>query len=153
MIDPVYEGRLASRVADSLYVEAMVLADEARSYFGPIGSGDREGLPPLLQVSFSCESLKITTRLMQVVAWLLTRRAIEAGEIMPGPLRDHARRLGRAEDSDPASYAALPETARSLIEASRELYRRVERLDVESDDLDAAASPVRGLLRRLERAF
>jgi len=153
MNKPALESRLVLRVADSLYVEAMVLADEARAYFDQPGSAERDTLPPLLRVSFSCESLKITTRLMHIVAWLLTRRAIDAGEIPPGAVRDHARRLGRADDSDPVTYGALPEAARMLIEASRELYRRVQRLDVEADDPQSAASPARGLLNRLERAF
>jgi len=153
MNSPAFEGRLALRVVDSLYVEAMVLADEARAYFDWSGSAERDALPPLLRVSFSCESLKITTRLMHIVAWLLTRRAIEAGEIAPGPARDYARRLGRADDSDPAAYAGLPETARTLIQASRELYRRIERLDVEGDRPEVLAGPARGLLSRLERAF
>jgi regulator of CtrA degradation len=153
MNNSALEGRLALRVVDSLYVEAMVLADEARAYFDRPGSTERDALPPLLRVSFSCESLRITTRLMHIVAWLLTRRAIEAGDIPPGPMRDYARRLGRADDSDPAQYGALPETARALIDASRLLYRRVERLDVENDNDQVRPSPARGLLSRLERAF
>jgi regulator of CtrA degradation len=153
MNNPGFGGRLALRVVDGLYVEAMVLADEARAYFDRPGSADRDSLPPLLRVSFSCESLKITTRLMHIVAWILTRRAIEAGEMAPGSVRDHARRLGRADDSDPAVFAALPETARILIQTSRELYRRVERLDVEHDSFDVVPSPARGLLSRLESAF
>jgi regulator of CtrA degradation len=153
MNNSAWHGRLALRVVDSLYVEAMVLADEARAYFDRPGSAERDGLPPLLRVSFSCESLKITTRLMHIVAWLLTRRAIEAGEIPAGAARDHARRLGRADDSDPALYRGLPEPARLLIETSRELYRRVQRLDVEADSGEVATSPARGLLNRLELAF
>jgi regulator of CtrA degradation len=153
MNDSGFSGRFALRVVDSLYVEAMVLADEARAYFDRPGAVERDSLPPLLRVSFSCESLKITTRLMHIVAWLLTRRAIEAGEMVAGPVQDHARRLGRADDSDPAAFAALPQTARSLIETSRDLYRRVERLDVEHDRPTRAPSPARGLLHRLENVF
>jgi regulator of CtrA degradation len=69
------EIRLTSRLVDSLYVEAMLLADEVRAYFDEGGREEREALPPLLKVSFSCESLKVTTRLMHVIAWLLTQRA------------------------------------------------------------------------------
>jgi regulator of CtrA degradation len=148
------QSLFAPRLVDSLYVEAMVLADEVRGYFDRAGPAERDLLPPLARVTFSCESLKITTRLMHIVAWLLTRRAIDAGEIPPGPGRDAARRLGLAADSDPATYAALPEPARLLIEASRELYGRVERLDQDMDDEAAPPpSPARGLMSRLERAF
>jgi regulator of CtrA degradation len=54
-------SRLAPKLIDSLYVEAMVLADEARAYFDQNGRGDRLGLEPILRVGFSCESLKVTT--------------------------------------------------------------------------------------------
>jgi len=148
------QSRLAPRLVDSLYVEAMVLADEVRGYFDREGSAERDMLPPLQRVAFSCESLKITTRLMHVVAWLLTRRAIEAGEIPAGPLRDSARRLGFAADSEPVAFANLPDPARALIDASRELYGRVHRLDEEMDSQEAPPpSPARGLMSRLERAF
>lgn len=148
------EIRLSARLVDSLYVEAMVLADEVRGYFDERGRAERELLSPLVRVAFSCESLKVTTRLMHVIAWLLTRRAVEHGEISDIQARAPARRLGVAADSDPAALALLPEVARALIEASRDLYSRVERLDQDIDQpLMPIPSPARGLLSRLERAF
>ncbi len=59
----------------------MLLADEARSYFDDVGRDDRTSLDPFARVGFACESLKVTTRIMHIVAWLLTQRAIESGEI------------------------------------------------------------------------
>jgi len=74
------EARITSRLIDSLYTEAMLLADEARSYFDDAGRDDRNTLEPFIRVGFACESLKVTTRIMHIVAWLLTQRA------MTGPL-------------------------------------------------------------------
>ena len=145
------QSRLAPRLVDSLYVEAMVLADEVRGYFDGRGIDERDALPPLARVGFACESLKVTTRLMHVVSWLLTRRAIEAGEIPGDPPQQ--RRLGDTADSDPAIFATLPDTARALIEASRELYGRVRRLDGEINARDLPDSPALSLINRLERAF
>lgn len=145
------EIHLTNRLVDALYVEAMVLADEVRTYFDEPGRTERETLEPLLRVGFSCESLKVTTRLMHVIAWLLTRRAVEAGEISASQARQPTRLLGPAAPSDPGVIAALPETARTLIEASRDLYARVERLDRDIDRPAAIASPALGLLHRLER--
>lgn len=148
------EIHLGARMVDSLYVEAMVLADEVRTYFDQTGRREREALPPLQRVTFSCESLKVTTRLMHVIAWLLTRRAVEHGELSAAQARSPARRLGMAADSDPHTLALLPETARTLINASRELYARVDRLDQGIDQpLAPVPSPALGLLSRLERAF
>ena len=93
MLPDENKAQLTPRLVDSLYTEAMLLADEARAYFDRHGREERESLDPLLRVGFSCESLKVTTRLMHVVAWLLTQRAVEAGEISRAHARKPARRL------------------------------------------------------------
>lgn len=148
------EIRLTARLIDSLYVEAMVLADEVRAYFDEHGRIERDELPPIQRVSFSCESLKVTTRLMHVIAWLLTRRAVEHGEISVAQARSPSRRLGVAAESDLEALEMLPAAARRFIEASRDLYSRVERLDQDIDQpMMYVPSPALGLLDRLERAF
>ena len=145
--------QLTHKLIASLYTEAMLLADEARSYFDRQGREERDSLDPLIRVGFSCESLKVTTRLMHIIAWLLTQRAVEAGEISPSQARRPARRLGEAADSDESVLARLPESARVLIEASRELYARVRRLDEAGPDPAPQPSPARSLLSRLERSL
>ena len=105
---PQLQVRITSRVIDSLYTEAMLLADEARSYFDDVGRSDRAELEPFARVGFACESLKVTTRIMHIVAWLLTQRAIETGEIPGQEGRRPERRLGHAGDSDPELVAKLP---------------------------------------------
>lgn len=145
--------RMTPRLIDSLYVEAMLLADEARAYFDDQGREERGALDPLLRVSFSCESLKVTTRLMHLVAWLLTERALDAGEMPPGPMSDAARRLGETAPSDETLVARLPDMAGKLIAASQELYARVARLAESALIDEPQPSPARGLMSRLERAF
>jgi regulator of CtrA degradation len=147
------QTRMTPKLIDALYVEAMVLADEARAYFDDHGKIDREALDPLVRVSFSCESLKVTTRLMHVVAWLLTRRALEAGEIDSGEARAPSRRLGVAPTSEPSAVTRLPSAARNLVDASADLYARVARLDNDIDRDDPVPSPARSLLHRLERSL
>ena len=66
----------------------MLLADEARSYFEGRARVDRDALDPWMRVGFSCESLKVTTRLMHVIAWLLARRAVAEGELPLDALAD-----------------------------------------------------------------
>ncbi|MFS0737021.1 DUF1465 family protein [Sphingomonas sp. 1P06PA] len=141
------------RVVNALHVEAMLLADEVRAYFDETGRADRDALPPGLRVGFSCESLKVTTRLMHVIAWLLARRAVYAGELGAAQTSGRTRRLGEAADSDHELVAQLPAPARQLIEASRDLYARVGRLEQEIDAPAPPSSPARTLLTRLERAF
>ena len=142
---------LTAKLVDSLYVEAMVLADEARSYFDQAGRDHRLTLDPMLRVGFSCESLKVTTRLMHIIAWLLTHRAVEAGELTLAQSQRPKRRLGNAPDSDDKLVAQLPAEAVHLIDASRELYARIKRL--EEGGLAPSASPARSLMSRLERSI
>jgi regulator of CtrA degradation len=148
----LHESHLHRRLVDALYSKAMVLADEARTYFDAAGRAEREALDPLIRVSFSCESLKVTTRLMHVIAWLLTQRAVEAGELQPRDALDPSRRLGDAPVTEQALLDRLPTRARTLIEASTDLHRRVGRLDRGLDEV-RGASPALSMQRLLAQAF
>jgi len=150
---PGAEARITSRLVDSLYTEAMLLADEARSYFDDAGRDERSTLEPFARVGFACESLKVTTRIMHIVAWLLTQRAIESGEIATREGRRPERRLGHAQESDAAVVATLPPSARKLINSSSDLYARVKRLDEGGFETDVPQSPARALMGRLERGL
>ncbi|MEE2740288.1 MAG: DUF1465 family protein [Pseudomonadota bacterium] len=144
---------LHRRLVDGLYLEAMMMADEARAYFDgdPLGRG--ETVDPLRRVSFACESLKVTTRLMHVIAWLLTQRAVIAGELTPAQAQDSARRLGTAPVSEEAIVATLPEQARAMVAGSIDLHRRVERLDAAQVADEPMESPARSMLDRLATSF
>jgi regulator of CtrA degradation len=142
---------LSRKVIDSLHVEAMVLADEARSYFDGTGLGDRADLDPMTRVIFSCEALKVTTRLMHSVAWLLSQRAYFSGE-QSRPVS--AAQLGKASRTDPSARAVLPPEALRIIDVSEEIYARIERIDVGQRSADhPMPSPALQLIHTLERAF
>lgn len=144
-------SRLAPKLLDSLYVEAMVLADEARTYFDRDGREHRLTLDPLVRVAFCCESLKVTTRLMHIIAWLLAHRAQEAGDVDNG-LAHPPQRLGNAPGSDSDLVGRLPSGAAELIDASQDLYARVQRLD-QGHIAVPRASPARSLMSLLERSL
>jgi regulator of CtrA degradation len=153
MTETEARAELTPRVIDSLYVEAMVLADEARAYFDSAGRDDRLSLDPKVRIGFACESLKVTTRLMQIVAWLMTRRAIAAGELPAQAGSSPERRLGDAPESDEAVLPLLPESALALIRSSQELYDRIRRIDDGAAPDEQQASPARSLLSRLQRSL
>lgn len=141
---------LNERLVDALHTEALLLADEARAYFEQQGRSERDGLAPGDRVLFSCESLKVTTRLMHVVAWLLTRRTFGMHCTADRPVRP----LGDAVPIDDTAIAALPITARQLIVASRDLHDRVRRLEGRIDRrMVDSAGPARMLMGLLERAL
>jgi len=145
-------SRIHRRLIDSLYVEAMLLADEARAYFDEIGRDERDALDAMNRVAFSCESLKVTTRLMHIIAWLLTQRAVDAGELAPRDALSPSRRLGTAPETAEEMLAIMPPQAATIMLTSVDLYRRVERLD-QALDVKILASPARSMMDRLALAF
>jgi regulator of CtrA degradation len=145
------DNRITPRLVESLYTEAMVLADEARTYFDVGSRKERDQLDPFVRVGFACESLKVTTRLMHIIAWLLTQRAVETGELSATAGRRPERRLGHAGVSDPLVVEQLPASARALVNSSIDLYERVRRLDEEQLSDTPVPSPARALMGRLER--
>lgn len=144
----VHGADVRRRLIDSLYVEAMVLADEARAYFNDSGQAERALLDPMARVVLSCESLKITTRLMHVIAWLLTQRAIDAGE-MPAALDDDPlRALASAPVTEDEVLDTMPAGTQALIRSSIDLYRRAERIE-RAKTSPPPASPARAMFERL----
>ncbi|MBW4329281.1 DUF1465 family protein [Stakelama sp. CBK3Z-3] len=154
MHEPEATARIHRRLIDSLYTEAMLLADEARAYFDEVGREERHGLDPMARVTFSCESLKVTTRLMHIIAWLLTQRAVLVGELAERDALDPSRRLGAAPQSDMEAVYRMPETARRLVFASMDLHRRVAIQDAaQAGEMDNMRSPARAMMDRLNHAF
>lgn len=144
------DTKVTAKVIDALYVEAMVLADDARAYFDMFSREERDALGPVLRVAFSCESLKVTTRLMHVIAWLLAHRGQGGGGYSSpgGPLK-----LGGPTETDADAVAGLPEGARTRIAASIDLYARVARLEAELLRAEPPESPARALFERLSRSI
>jgi regulator of CtrA degradation len=141
MRDSAYE--ITPKLVDGLYTEAMVLADEARSYFD--SDRARRISPAEVAVAFSCESLKVTTRLMHVIAWLLNQKAQRAGELNNNDAIDE---LGYAPATDSYWVDDLPAEARALILASEDLYYRVQRV---SESVNRAPAEIPAPLAMMER--
>ena len=132
---------------ENLYVEAMLLADEAHAAFAAQRDLGRAGGDAAAQIGLACESLKTTTRLMHVIAWLLHRRAMFAGDPGAGP-NDSAARIGEAVAADWAICASFDVSVRRIISASERLFERIAMLEAGWEA--SAVTPVQQLLARLE---
>ena len=167
---------LNESLIDSLYAEALVLADEARGWFdrtrGESEASAFDDLPdgvepdedslfhwagrhdPSLRIALSCESLRMSTRLMHVVAWLLMQRAVRAGEVSAESATAPHNRLGPSPDCDMALVDQLPLPARRLIEASLRLHDRVRQIeDARLAPPPVSAPPVHAMFDRLASQF
>jgi regulator of CtrA degradation len=123
---------LSPTIVESLYSEALLLADEARATFDLSGRLDIVGEDEdLARVALSCEALRTTTRMMHAIAWLLNQRAFFSGEISEFQLRHHGR-------LPPAQPASSPEQLEMLGPDTQELIRRTERFHARIARLDKA---------------
>lgn len=113
------------------YDEAFALLLEARCY-AVSNSARHQGHDPEIRLAHSCESLRLTARLAQIVAWLLAQKAHETGELSAEDLARSEFRLGGERvclDWRPADEQPLPPALKSLMRRSYDLYCRVRRLD------------------------
>jgi regulator of CtrA degradation len=131
------------RAVETLYTEALLLADETRAHLDGEGREARDRLDPYARVQFACETLKASTRLMQVIAWLTAARGQD------GPRAT----LGGATASAPEVLGCLPSPTRRLILAGIDLHERTGRLASGTDAPITIESPARALIQRLERVF
>lgn len=133
---------------ENLYVEAMLLADEAHAAFAAQRDLGRAAGNAAVQIGLACESLKTTTRLMHVIAWLLHRRAMFAGDPGAGP-NDSAARIGQAVAADWDICAGFEDPVRRIISASERLFERIAAIEA-GWDAPQARAPVQQLLAQLQ---
>lgn len=149
-MSPIH-AHITPKLLDSLYTEAMLLADEARFYFDR--SPSEYGISAQTAVAFSCESLKVTTRLMHSIAWLLGQKALHAGEITEAEAKTEARQLGYAPANDDTVMDEFPIEAQNIIRASEELYFRLQRMGSGMTQQPKEKPVPLEMLAQLESAF
>src|SRR6476659_4900017 len=80
---PVSFGeRLASSQAFSdLFRSGMALVEETATYLDGPGRQESKKLERSAALAYATESMRLTTRLMQLASWLLLHRAVKEGEM------------------------------------------------------------------------
>ena len=145
-------SNLSRPIIESLYSEALLLADEVRAVFA-LGMGETaKDADDALRLALSSEGLKATTRIMHVLAWLLNQRAFFSGELNESQLRAHGR-LPEDRNSSEDDMALLEPATRALIEDTMQLHRRISRLDQAWNDNFDVQPVVHSLHDRIGRAM
>lgn len=114
------------------YDETLNLMIEARNYLAYRQPQERRRVGSMVSLRMSCEAFRITSRLTQVMAWLMIQRAAENGEVsFEEACSEDYRLSGEAVclDDSAAEDEELPPALRSLLDRSHRLYLRVSRLD------------------------
>ena len=146
-----------------VFREGMALVEEAAGYLEGDGRLEAKKLQPELSFAYATESMRLTTRLMQLASWLLIRRAVNEGEMTLEQAEEEEHKvklqaigsLARAK-----GYEVLPTSMKELVERSLRFYDRIVKLDrmiretTEDDHEDQDGnSPISHHLGRLKAAF
>lgn len=153
----------SSEQFDHIFKEGMALVERTASYLDGPGRKEAKGLSGGTGVLYATESMRLTTRLLDLASWLLVRRALREGEISDEEAEKKRRRIKLQAFGRPAhvkGYDTLPEGMRRLIEESFAMHDRIVQLDRAMNlprDPDATVTPnpnpVAQQMGLLERAF
>ncbi|HYA80173.1 MAG TPA: DUF1465 family protein [Methylocystis sp.] len=128
-----FAERLAgSEAFCALFREGMALVEEAAAYLDGQGREEAKALPRAEAMAYAAESMRLTTRLMQIASWLLLQRAVNQGEMTRAQAASdrHRVRLSQQElASNPEIFSALPQKLRELSINSVRLQARIIHLD------------------------
>jgi len=114
------------------YDEALDLIVETRNYMVHMRPAGRRPRGSRENLRVSCEALRVTSRLTQVMAWLMLQRAVQDGEITAREACDEKNRLSGQSvclDDSAVGDNEIPDGLRSLLSRSLHLYKRISRLE------------------------
>ncbi len=155
----------ASEQFDGVFKEGMSLVERAAAYLDGAGRSEAKALKPPTSMLYATESMRLTTRLLEMASWLLIRRAFKEGEITAEEAEKKRQRLKLKSLGRPShvrSFDDLPVGLKDLIERSFALQDRIIQLDramtfnadgVDKGDELPVANPVIAQMSLLQSAF
>ena len=138
-----FSERLTTSAAfGALFREGMDLVEETAAYLDGDGRKEAKALDRAVSLTYATESMRLTTRLMQLASWLLLHRAVKEGEMtLIQANREKTKvKLSATDPGAPDMIEKLPLHLQDLIERSMNLQTRVRRLD---SNMHASATPER----------
>ena len=153
------EHLASSPLFATLFRDGMALVEETAAYLDGPGRQQSKDLGRAAALAYATESMRLTTRLMQLASWLLLHRAVKEGEmsLAQANIEKAKVKLSPIDTTDPNNIALLPAELRELIERSRVLQSKVRRLDTTIHAPPVAPqgheSPVERQLGLLKAAF
>jgi regulator of CtrA degradation len=155
-----FSERLTNSAAfGTLFREGMDLVEETAAYLDGVGRSEAKALDRAASLTYATESMRLTTRLMQLASWLLLHRAVKEGEMtLSQANREKTKVKLSAADPGPADMVEkLPQQLQDLIVRSMGLQARVRRLDTTIHATAAERAPIGNplvpQLNRLKAAF
>ena len=147
----------SSELFDRTFQEGMELVEETAAYLDGAGRQDSKLLSRSAALAYAGESMRLTTRLMQVASWLLVQRAVREGDMNPVEACQERYRLAEpADEGRGEPPGELPAGLLQLLDRSARLYERVLHLDrrmYREDPASEAEHPVLSQIEKLQAAF
>ncbi len=152
----------ASKQFHEVFQEGMSLIEETADYLDGPGRNDVRELNKGGSITYASQSMRLTTRLMQLASWLLLQRAVSSGEITRDDADHEKSRISLDEvgEGEPIEGAdQMPDTLKSLVLRSLRLHERIVTLDVMISERDEtllsgeAANEVNVHMEQLQKAF
>jgi regulator of CtrA degradation len=152
------ERLASSQVFADLFREGMGLVEETAAYLDGPGRQESKKLVRSAALAYATESMRLTTRLMQLASWLLLHRAVKEGEMsLAQANKEKAKvKLSSGEHGSEHNIRLVPERLQALIARSRALQTSICRLDATIHASPAPigrANPVERQLGLLKAAF
>jgi regulator of CtrA degradation len=152
---------VASDSFKALFRDGMALVEETANYLDGDGREDSKRLPRLAALAYATESMRLTTRLMQIASWLLLQRAVNEGELTQNEAASEKRKVRLNEQqtsTNPDALSKLPPRLISIVDRSLRLQTRVLHLDrviyqVPGEAQQGAGRPLEPQLELLRAAF
>ena len=155
-----FSERLTNSAAfGTLFREGMDLVEETAAYLDGAGRTEAKALDRSVSLTYATESMRLTTRLMQLASWLLLHRAVKEGEMTLNQAnREKTKvKLSAADPGAQDMIEKLPPQLQDLIVRSMALQTKVRRLDntIHAPPAERAAigNPLVPQLNRLKAAF
>jgi len=127
-----FSERLAnSQAFANLFRDGMALVEETATYLDGSGRMESKKLERSAALVYATESMRLTTRLMQLASWLLLHRAVKEGEMTLAQANKEKSKvkLAACDPGDAKSIGRLPGKLQELISRSIKLQAEVRRLD------------------------
>ncbi|MGC2781868.1 MAG: DUF1465 family protein, partial [Bradyrhizobium sp.] len=143
----------------ALFKDGMKLVEETAAYLDGPGRAESKKLERAAALTYATESMRLTTRLMQLASWLLLHRAVNEGEMSLAQANKEKTKvkLAVSDPVDEDTAGLLPDSLAVLIERSRKLQEQVRRLDATIhapvSDEAARGNPLASQLGLLKAAF
>jgi regulator of CtrA degradation len=148
----------ASQNFSQLFRDGMKLVEETAAYLDGPGRQESKRLDRSASLSYATESMRLTTRLMQLASWLLLHRAVNEGEMSLAQANKERMKVKLAAEERPEDAGMrLPERLGELIARSKKLQDQVRRLDTTihapMPSVPAGVNPLENQLGMLRAAF